>query len=155
MKVFVVFLALLTVLLSFVAYAADLDAYVKMQARLKYLAEDCAAAAALSLDPEAYSRGFTVIDRRAAEDVSDLLLMKAMRTPAFGDSVLSSVMVIFDDEKGYSGCAEYGLAEGIPSVVFTVTRTGNDLFRLPFAELREFSRTAAYQWDDSLTSFRH
>ena len=155
MKVFVVFLALMTVMLSFAAYAADLDAYVKMQTRLKYLAEDCAAAAALSVDPESYSLGLTVIDRRRAEDVSDLLLEKAMSTPVFGEAMLASEMIIFDDEKGYSGCEAYGLVPGVPSVVFTVTREGGDLFRLPFSELRVFSRTAAYQWDDSLTSFEH
>jgi len=146
-----VFLAMLIVCLSFACYSSDMDAYVRLQDRLKLLAEDCAAGAALAVDAEAYSRGLLVIDETGARRVCELLLEKASGVPMFSGGSLSYELRVFDDDKGYSGCAGYGFAPGLPAAVVTLRFDCGDLFRLQFLELRSAVRTASYQWDDSLT----
>ena len=154
MKVFVVFLAFMTVFVSFMCYSADLALYVDLQRALKLTAEDCAAAGALATDPAAYGRGLLVVDEAGASDRAFEVMDAACASPLFRRGTLSLDMKIFDDEKGYDGCGAFGLEGGIPCVVCTLEYTGADMFRLPFMQLRHVSRTAAYSWDDSLTSFR-
>lgn len=153
MKVFAVFLALMTVFVSFMCYSADMMFFTDLQRALKLAAEDCAAAGALAADPAAYGRGMLVIDEAAAEELAFGIMDLAASAPLFRRGTLSMEMTVFDDEKGYDGCRIYGLSGGMPGVVCTLEYTGGDIFRLPFMELRSVSRTAAYGWDDAAASF--
>ena len=144
MKIFIVFLAMMLVLTSFIAFSADMDRYVKLQGHLKALAEECAAGAALFTDESRYAAGDMVIDQDSAEAYVDFLC---------GDDIRPE-MTIFDDEKGYSGLESYGLRKHKPTVAVTLVYTSSrDLFRLPFLEAHTVSRTATYQWEDGLEGY--
>ena len=50
MKSFITFIAILSVAVSIVIYDADIEAYMQKQEKIKALAEDATASAALSVD---------------------------------------------------------------------------------------------------------
>lgn len=132
MKVFIVFLALVMVFSAALIFTSDIAEYVRLQKRLKVLAEDCAEAAALCIDQKASeSSGSLVIDlsrgRRAAEE----LCRKAADSGGFGRNAQISVKI-----------SPYGRLGVRADLVFT----GRDLFRLAFLRLETFSRSAAYEW---------
>lgn len=155
MKVFIVFLAMLILSMGFITYASDMGRYVRLQAALKALAEECAAGGALFVDEERYSEGLIVIDNADAEAYVDFLIGRAApETPPFGNGSISASVVIFDDEKGYEGMESYGLERRRPSVVARLTYASeDDIFRLPFLEAYFVSRTAVYQWEDGMEGF--
>ena len=132
MKVFIVFLALVMVFSAALIFSSDIAEYVRLQKRLKVLAEDCAETAALCIDKEASeASGSLVIDfsrgRRAAED----LCKKAENCGEYSKNAHISVKI-----------SPYGRLGVRAELVFT----GRDLFRLEFLHLETFSRSAAYEW---------
>ena len=149
MKTFIVFLALLIVFTSFLSYTSDLDRYVKLQNHLKALAEECALGSSLFADEDEYSEGRLVIDEISAQEYTGFLTREAVLImPPLEKGSLSAEVKIYDDAKGYEGAAEYGFISGLPGVVVTLTYTGPDMFRLPFLEITEVTRTAVYQWQE-------
>lgn len=153
MKVFVVFLAILVLNVSFLCYWSDMDQYALMQKELKELAEECASGAALFRDKEAYSCGNLSIDEVAAEAYLTFLLEKAQTRGSFARAgTIVAHMEIFDDIKGYEGSEACGISGNSPAVMVELTFEGQDLFRLPFARVTTLQRTATYQWEGGLTS---
>ena len=155
MKVFIVFMAMMLVLTSFLAFSADMDRYVKLQGHLKALAEECAAGAALFTDEDRYSAGEMVIDYDdAAAYVGFMSDMSVRGGPPFWGGEISSSIRIFDDEKGYSGLETFGIKKHKPTVVVTLEYTAEkDIFRLPFLSEHSLTRTATYQWEDGMEGF--
>ena len=148
MKVFIVFLALMIVFMGFMVYGSDMNAVMSRRLHLKALAEDCAAGCCLSLDEEAYSEGLLVINRADAEELTEYLVQEAKENmPPFARGDISASVLIFDDEKGYSGREEYGIKSDIPSAVVKLVYESGDMFRLPFLELKKLERTAVYSWE--------
>ena len=152
MKIFIVFLAMMLVLTSFIAFSADMDRYVKLQGHLKALAEECAAGAALFTDESRYAEGDMVIDYDDACAYIGFMSDAGVRgDPPFRGGEIRSSVKIFDDEKGYSGIETYGIRKRKPTVVVTLEFVSpRDLFRLPFLEEYAVTRTATYQWEDGL-----
>jgi len=152
MKVFIVFLAMMLVLTSFIAFSADMDRYVRLQAHLKALAEECAAGAALFTDESRYAEGDMVIDYDYAYAYTGFMAdMSIAGDPPFRGGEIRPEIIIFDDEKGYSGIEAYGLRKRKPTVVVTLEYVSpRDIFRLPFLTEYTVTRTATYQWEDGL-----
>ena len=148
MKVLIVFLGLLLINISFLAYQSDMDRYVKLQTNLKAAAEDAAAGASLCQDEEAYGKGYLVIDDAKAEEyVSFVAEDMKRRLPEYMGAEVRYEMKIFDDSKGYEGAELYDLEKMLPAVWVRFTINSKDIFRLPFLEKTETNRSAVYQWD--------
>lgn len=149
MKTFIVFLALILVFVSFLAFTCDMDKYVKLQDHLKVLAEDCACGSSLFTDEGEYAAGRLVINQKDAEEYVAFLIGKAQECmPPLANGRISAKMTIYDDEKGYDGAAAYGFSPGRPGAVVTLTYTGPDMFRLPFFSVSTATRTAVYRWEE-------
>ena len=155
MKIFIVFLAMMLVLTSFIAFSADLDRYMKLQGHVKALAEECAAGASLFTDETRYAAGDMVIDHDdAIAYVAFLCDASITGDPPFRGGVIGYSMEIFDDEKGYTGLDRYGLRKHKPTVAVSLIYTSpRDLFRLPFLSAYSVSRTATYQWEDGMEGY--
>ena len=140
MKVFLVFLALFLVNITFLVYQGDMNRYVQIQAFLKAVAEECAAGASLYYDEEEYGRGKMVIDKGEAMAYGDYIVSRAEGDPSLGGrGSLSWDMEIVDDNSEETG-------EGnSPSVTVRIHLNTPDLFRLPFLEVCQVSRDARYE----------
>jgi len=155
MKVFIVFMGLLFIDVSFLSYQGDLGRYVRCQAFLKATAEECAAGAALYYDEAAYADGrFRFKYEEGREFIEHLLEEAKQEMPLPRDSVITYEVSFRDDYLGYGadesedGAAGEGgepAAENIPSVTVKLTAVTGDLFRLPFLEVTEIQRAAKYE----------
>lgn len=140
MKVFLVFLSLLMVNVTFVTYQGDMNRYLQLRAFLKAEAEECAAGASLYYDEEAFSNGRMVIAETEARAYVNRITEEAAASHMIPpDGKLFWSMTIADDEKGYPD------GERDPSVTVNLHLNTPDLFRLPFLEVTEVSREAKYQ----------
>lgn len=132
MKVFMVFMAFVVVFSAALVFSSDAAEYVRLQKKLKVLAEDCAEAAALCVDKEASeAAGVLVIDLARGRTAAESLCKKAVSSGAFGKNAEISVKI-----------SPYGSLGVRAELVFS----GRDLFRLAFLRLDRFSRSAAYEW---------
>jgi len=166
MKVFIVFLGVLIINISFLCYQGDLGRYLRTQAAMKALAEECGAGAALFYDAEAYGDGSMVANREEALKYTDYVLHNA--DPGNGKDTLAdidSAICFFDDtltarryidgklvsESGFSYPYRYedeGGKEIIidsPSVIVTLSIMPNEIFRLPFIGQDAIVRSAMYE----------
>ena len=139
MKVFIVFMGLLIINVSFLSYQGDLDHYVRCQAFLKAVAEESAAGAALYYDEEAYSAGTFQFDYEESRNYIGYFIEESKKeTPLPPDSVITYEVSFQDDLLGYED-------EDNPSVTVRITAEAGDLFRLPFLEVTEIKRAARYE----------
>ena len=125
MKVFIVFCAILMIFSAFLSFQRDMDIYIQDQKLLKMLSEDCAEAAALTLDDE---RGVIYHDRAlsAAEEIvslSDLF--------PYG-KVSIEYIEISSEGKGCIVCLRLEV---------------DDFFSLPFIEIGSMIRISEYVWE--------
>lgn len=153
MKTFLVFLALMIVNVSFLSFHTDMTRYQKLQVYLKAAAEEGAAGGSLYQDGDAYRQGKLVIKKDDAEKYAALIMKKA--EVELKKSIAGKVrftVEIFDDEKGYAGCDQFGLSEGVPAVRLSLEVKCRDLFRLPFLAVTSVKRSAVYQWENRLTN---
>ena len=135
MKVFIIFLGLLLINVTFLTYQGDLSHYMKLRGFLKAVAEECACGAAMYYDEERYSTGELVIDREEAEKYTAYITEKA-ETLLDGQS---------KGELRYE-IETAGTPEEPPAVTVTVTLvTVQDLFRLPFLTAKQVARAAKYE----------
>lgn len=140
MKVFIVFLGLFIINVSFLSYQGDMGRYVRCQTFLKAVAEECAAGAALYHDEAAYSDGqFRFYYDEGRNYIEYLIEESKTKMPLPQNSVITYDVIFHDDYLGY----EYG--EDNPSVTVEITAVTNDLFRLPFLEVTEIKRAAMYE----------
>ena len=142
MKVFIVFLGLFIINVSFLSYQGDLGRYVRCQAFLKAVAEECAAGAALYYDEAAYSDGQLRFYYEEGRSYIEYLIEESKKEmPLPQDSVITYDVVFQDDYLGY----EDAEGEDNPSVTLEITAATRDLFRLPFLEVTEIKRAAMYE----------
>lgn len=139
MKVFIVFMALLIVNITFMVYQSDAGKYERIQNFLKATAEECAAGAALYYDESFYGDGELVFNYKSGEEYIDYLL-QGIRTssPMENDTKITYQLVYEDDYTGYR-------KEEIPSVTVTLKASSKDIFRLPFLTVKEVTRRAKYE----------
>jgi hypothetical protein len=153
MKVFIVFLGLFIINVSFLSYQGDLGRYVRCQTFLKAVAEECAAGAALYYDEAAYSDGQLRFYYEEGRKYIEYLIEESKRgMPLPQDSEITYEVEFQDDYLGYengngTGTVSGGAVEreGNPSVTVELTAETEDLFRLPFLEGREIKRAARYE----------
>lgn len=139
MKVFIVFIGLFIINVSFLSYQGDLGRYVRCQTFLKAVAEECAAGAALYYDETAYSDGQFRFDYEEGREYITYMMEESKRSmPLPKDSIITYEVVFQDDYLGYEG-------EENPSVTVDITAVTGDLFHLPFLEVREIIRAAKYE----------
>lgn len=140
MKVFIIFIGLLILNVTFITYHGDLNHYIQLQTFLKATAEECAAGASLYYDEDAYSRGMMVINQTEANKYVNDLVERASQILSLEDTEgLSYEMKIADDS---SGDLEQGMP---PNVVVTLRLTTADLFRLSFIKIEQVVRSAKYE----------
>lgn len=153
MKIFVVFLAILLLNVSYLSQSADLDRYSLLQRQLKVLAEEGACGAALFRDEDEYALGRLCVDRQAAEAYLDFLLANQRSlTETDPSATVEGHIEVFDDASGYGDADRYGISGASPAVVVELEWSGEDLFRLPFVSVTRLRRSATYQWAGGLTS---
>ena len=97
MKVFLVFIGLMLVNITFIAYQGDLHRYLRIQEFLKATAEECACGAAQYYDEEAYSRGLMEGQRRGSGSLCELYYIESFAgilTKEIGGSLLYQMEII-------------------------------------------------------------
>ena len=134
MKVFIVFLGIFLVDVSFLSYQGDMGRYVRCQAFLKAVAEECAAGAALYYDQDAYSEGHLRFYTREGRKYIEYILEESKQEMPLPHGSVIVYEAVFQDE-----------GVEIPSVTVKLTATTEDLFRLPFLEVTEIKRAAKYE----------
>ena len=140
MKVFLVFLSIFLVSMTFLAYQGDLAHYIQIQEYLKGLAEECAAGAALYYDETAFGQGSLVFSETEARAFVAYLAERGGESLAErGEGILTYELELFDAEKGFGSEGE------TPAAQVTLTYTCPDLFRLPFLRVTEVCRQARYE----------
>jgi hypothetical protein len=166
MKVLIVFFSILIINISFLIYQGDLGRYLRAQNTVKAVAEECGAGAALFFDQSAYSEGYLIADKEEAlKHIAYILDTPAVKEMLKQGELTLSKALFFDDS-GKSSTFVNGtlvsessftypyhfvdeLGKDIlirePSVVVTITVPTEDLFRLPFLEVRSITRSALYE----------
>ncbi len=153
MKVFIVFLGLFIINVSFLSYQGDMGRYVRCQTFLKAAAEECAAGAALYYDEEAYAGGEFRFSYEEGRKFIEYILEESLEAAPLPENGNVTFEVRFqDDYLGYDIDAESSdpewaeeSGENIPSVTVTLTAVTGDLFHLPFLEMKEIVRAAKYE----------
>lgn len=139
MKVFLVFIGLMLVNVTFIAYQGDLHRYLRIQEFLKATAEECACGAAQYYDEEAYSSGVMKVNEAEAEKYVKYIEAKA------GAILTKETGGILDYQMEITGGAA-GEPSGPPAVAVRLTYTAaSDLFRLPFLSAEQVTRAAKYE----------
>ena len=86
------------------SYAGDLNNYVSLQRRLKALAEECAAGAALFIDPAGFAEGTLTIDNVTFTNSSGNYAMKQFQASIINDQLfqkrINANCDFFDFEMG-------------------------------------------------------
>lgn len=134
MKVFIVFLGIFLINVSFLSYQGDLGRYVRCQAFLKAVAEECASGAALYYDEEAYSEGQLRFYADEGREYIEYILEESKNKMPLPPGSVIRYEAVFQDE-----------GAEIPSVTVELTAVTEDLFRLPFLEVKEIRRAAKYE----------
>ena len=146
MKVFMVFAALLLAGAGFMGYQGDLNRYVHAQMVLKEACEECASAAALFINEEAYAEGLIVFDREKgrsyAEEYLDMLLSKR-RSIETKDAVIR--LKFKDDASNDFSFTEAEYAYDTAAVSCEIELETGDLFGSPFISVTSLRRRACYE----------
>ena len=125
MKLFIVFLSLLTIFSMLIVYTADMNAYIQDQKLLKMLSEDCAEAGALTIDEKSEK-----IDRDKACEAASELLHSSLLFPK--DSVSIESSAVTEEGRGFEIC---------------LSLKKEDWFRLPFIDIFEIRSLSEYVWE--------
>jgi len=142
MKVFIVFLGLLVLNVSYLSYQGDMEKFVREQAFLKFTAEECAAGAALMLNEDEYGQGEVVFDYVEARLYAENHLRYVAENSKL-EGVLNCELIFQDDQTGYDNGQD-----SVPSVTATVTLETKDIFRMPLISVTEISRSSRYEWKE-------
>ncbi len=139
MKVFIVFMGILTAGISFVVYLGDMGRYEHDMNAVKAAAEECAAGAALLVDEAEYAEGRFVFDREAGQAYADEFVGYVFS----GKNVREAVCELsFEDDSAGFGAENNGMS---PAVTARVTVSTGDFFRLPFLTVDRITREARYE----------
>lgn len=141
MKSFLVSLGIIIFGICGLIYQTDMNNYLIISANLKALTEECAAAAAISLeeDEEALSEGEIIFDRDLAErNVNYLVEYNKQSMKCYSNGQLSLVSLDFyepiDENENYS------------CTVKLKFRSNCDLFRLDSVSKYEIEHESCYEW---------
>lgn len=166
MKLFIVFLAIVLLNISFLTYQSDLSRYLHMQSTIKAIAEECGAGAALFFKTPEFADGYLVSEVDEAIKHIEFILLNVKETAGFTNMTEIWYEVAFFDDSLLSKTYRNGLLQRAvpftfpfyysdsqgkeiriiaPSVVVTLNISTKDIFRLPFLEVTEIRRSAMYE----------
>jgi hypothetical protein len=146
MKTLTVFIGLAMMFTATVCFQSDAGRYARAQTYLKALAEECAAAAALFYDEEAYAEGWMVFNAREGGACISHILENTPPPPDFTPAGPFSYEVEFyDDDRGYARPAVGFAPTSAPSVAVRISVATEDIFRLPFITVESLEREAMYE----------
>lgn len=140
MKIFIVFIGLLVINVSYLSYQGDMENFVRKQAFLKFTAEECSAGAATLIVEEEYSAGRIVFNYEAGQSYADEYINYVKEKTKIKGTLLCKLS-FEDDNLGYN----MENIEGIPAVNAVVRFETEDIFRLPMITLTEIERSARYE----------
>lgn len=140
MKVFIVFISLLVINVSFLSYQGDMNKFVRQQATLKYIAEECAATAATIVSAEEYANGRIVFDYESGNVYAENFAIYTLENWGIKGSI-KCTLEFEDEDMGYS----LENVNNKPAVTATVKLDTEDIFRLPILSLNSITRKARYQ----------
>lgn len=139
MKIFIVFLGLLVINVSYLSFQGDMERFVREQAFLKVTAEECAAGAALLVEEREYGLGRVVFQYEEGQRYAENYLTYVKdKSKLEGDLVC--LLTFEDDQTGYENSQN-----PIPAVTAAVILKTEDIFKLPFITLTEIQRSARYE----------
>ncbi len=127
MKGIIVFFSIFILALTIVVYDTDMGAYMQKQEKIKALAEDAAAGAAMYFLEEDYGKGIFKFNRQEGQKFIDFIL-----TNKFPGEKMSYEILFDEDEKA-------------PSVTVSIKVEGKDMFRLPFIKVNSIERKGKYE----------
>ena len=135
MKILLVFLGMMVVSVTFIAYEGDMNHYLRLQTNLKAAAEEAAAGASLYYEEEAFASGILTIKEEDARLYVEEIVSKTAET------------LSLDPEKGESLTYSLEIQDGIenPYITVSLNLKTQDLFRLSFLDVTEVTRKARYE----------
>jgi hypothetical protein len=166
MKVFIIFLAVLIINISFLTYQGDLGRYLRTQTTVKAIAEECAAGAALFFDEAAYGDGYLVSDQaEAIKHIDYILSTGPFAQGSAGESRITWTVLFYDDTRicrrfvngsaagqldfeypyRYTDENKKEIIIDEPSVVVTLKLDAGKIFRLPFLASEPIVRSTLYE----------
>ena len=140
MKIFIVFIGLLVINVSYLSYQGDIENFVRKQAFLKFTAEECSAGAATLIVEEEYAEGRIVFNYEAGQSYADEYINYVKEKTKL-KGTLSCKLSFEDDNLGYN----IENFNNIPAVNAVVRFETEDIFRLPMITLTEIERSARYE----------
>ena len=148
MKVFIVFLALMTVFSGMFVFRSDMNRYIMLQKKLKILAEECARAAAMCVDTDrSAALGRTVIDYNRGQAAAEKILESTGLLDGYSGEPEGSGSYGSTVPKGDAVCVQVTVSpEGPSGARADVCWKGPDLFRLSFINKKTAEMSAAYEW---------
>lgn len=159
MKPFLFTLAMLMVFAIFLTYQTDNNTYTRQLEKLKYVADECSAAAGLLYDEEAFSRGITVYNQEEGKKIIKCLIkenleLKDEHTPSKSSYWKDDINyeIIFFDNSNTSFPYSYTDSQkrftkliSEPTVIVEIN-AGKPSFRLEFLESKDAIRSSAYEY---------
>jgi|GEM_PF-513611 len=166
MKILIVFLAILILNISFLTYQGDLGRYLRLQNTVKAIAEECGAGAALFFDSSQFAEGYLIARPEEGQKHIAYILAHSQPVAALSEQGSLNCQVIYFDDSLQSRTYLNGLLQRVspftfpfyytdeqnrgilvaePSVIVTITLVTEDLFRLPYLETTEVTRSAMYE----------
>ncbi|MDD2189587.1 MAG: hypothetical protein PHV71_03255 [Eubacteriales bacterium] len=140
MKVFIVFIGMLIINMSFMSYQGDLSRFVRCQIYMKALAEECAAGASLYYDEAAYSEGLMYFRNEECRKYIDYIIKESETEMPLPKNSILTYEVSFEDDT-----QEHESKDNIPSVTVVITAKTGDVFGLPFLKVTEVERASKYE----------
>lgn len=141
MKIFIVFLGLLVINVSYLSFQGDMEKFVREQAFLKFTAEECAAGAAMLLEEREYGQGKVVFNYEEGQRYADNYLNYVKEKSKLRGALLCELS-FEDDLTGYNGSLN-----SIPAVTAVVKLETEDIFELPVITMTKIQRSARYELD--------
>ncbi len=166
MKVFIIFLAILIINISFLVHQGDMGRYLRTQTTVKAIAEECGAGAALFFNEACFGDGFLVAEPEEAVRHIEYVIDEAGRTdPYLNGRQIDYHVTFFDDsfiakrfangvrlpDQPFAYPFSYVDFNGkeiiidVPSVVVTVNIEQGMKFRMPFFHTAPVARSAMYE----------
>ena len=138
MKVFIVFLAMLFLSVSFLTYQEDMGRYIQTQTDLKALVEECAAGASLYYEEESYSEGKLIFRYDECRKYTEATMERFQETMYFSRESSFQYTIDYEDDF-YEPCEK-------PAVIVEIKVDTSDFFRLPFLTVNQVTRKSRYEW---------
>lgn len=161
MKPFLFTLAMVTLFSIFLVYQTDNNTYIRQLEKLKYVADECSAAAGLLYDEEAYSEGITIYNKEECNQVIAYLIKENLgledeHTPSgssYWNDEVTYKTTFFDSSNTsfpyyYTDSQQRFTKLIIKPTIIVEINAGKPPFRLKFLRFKNAIRSSAYEYLD-------